>query len=452
MPEVQPFAALRYDLGHVGSLSDVVAPPYDVIDSTLQNQLYDLHPANVIRLILNRDEPGDDPATSRYARAAQFLKQWRKQGILQPDPSPALYVYHQHFVHDSQSYTRRGFVCRVRLEPIGKGRIFPHEETHSAAKEDRLRLTRTTQTNLSQIFGLYPDADNRVHGLLETAIEQSPPFEATDHLGVRHRMWAITDIKRIGEVAALMNDRPLFIADGHHRYETAWNYRQELLQNQTPPLDPHHPANFVMTMCVSMSDPGMVVLPTHRLFRGLPNLTAAELAGRLGDCFQTQSVGTGPERAHHVWLDLETEGHQGSLAFFTSRDQTWTVARITTRGRARMDELAASQSAEWRSLGVSILHRLVVDTLLNAPGATKPMYVHSTEEVVQGLQQGDTVGRDATGQAGSGGQFPLAALVMPATVDHIQSISQQGQRMPAKSTYFYPKLLTGLVFHPLSTA
>ena len=228
MPEIQAFRGLRYDLGHVGSLSDVVAPPYDVIDAGLQDQLYKKHPANVIRLILNRDEPGDDDAHNRYTRAARFLKNWRSEGLLQLDPNPALYVYHQIFDHAGQQLTRRGFMARVRLERFGEGKIYPHEETHAAAKADRLKLTVACRANLSQIFGLYPDADNAAQEILEQAIIGKTPLEAVDHLGVVHRLWPVTDVKVIGEVAAVLGPRPMFIADGHHRYETACNYRDHL--------------------------------------------------------------------------------------------------------------------------------------------------------------------------------------------------------------------------------
>ena len=161
MTDIQAFRGIRYDLGHVGSLSDVIAPPYDVISPEFQDELYDKHPANCIRLILNREEPGDDDASNRYSRAARFLKNWQNEGVLQTEPDPAIYVYHQQFEYAGQQFTRRGFMSRVRLEPFGEGNIYPHEETHSAAKADRLKLFHATKTNLSQIFGIYPDQKTR---------------------------------------------------------------------------------------------------------------------------------------------------------------------------------------------------------------------------------------------------------------------------------------------------
>lgn len=438
MPGIQAFRGLRYDLGHVGSLSDVIAPPYDVIDADLQDALYKKHPANVIRLILNRIEPGDDDANNRYTRAAKFLKNWRSEGVLQREADPSIYVYHQTFDHDGRRHTRKGFMARLRLERFGKGKIYPHEETHASAKQDRLLLTRACRANLSQIFGLYPDEANEAQQLLENAIIGKTPLEATDHLGVVHRMWPISDVKLIADVAAIMDSKPMYVADGHHRYETACNFRDELAAQQ--PLDSSHPANFVLSMFIGMNDPGMIVLPTHRLFRGLPLMSSADLIAKLGDCFTTRLAGEGSDLADTIWRSISSSGDQRSIAFYTAADQRWVVAKITDAGRQRMAAVAADHSADWQGLGVAILHRLVIETLLGQPSLPKPKYVHLVREVVESIEQGDEE---------SGGDFPLAALVMPATIDHIRAVSEHGERMPAKSTYFYPKLLSGLVINPL---
>jgi hypothetical protein len=187
-------------------------------------------------------------------------------------------------------------------------------------------------------------------------------------------------------------------------------------------------------MFVSMDDPGLLVLPTHRLFRGFPALSSDQLRDRLGDCFRTRVAGEGADLAEGVWQEVESSGDQGTMAFFTRQDERWLLATATAAGRARMAQVAAEHSADWQGLGVSLLHRLVIDTLLAAPDLPKPRYVHLVDEVVQGLDSEE---------------FPLAALVMPASVDHIRTISEHGERMPAKSTYFYPKLLSGLVINPL---
>lgn len=434
MPSIQAFRGLRYDPKHVGSLSNVIAPPYDVIGKDLQDQLYKAHPANVIRLILNRDEPGDNDSNNRYTRAAKFLKNWRAEGVLTGEADPAVYVYHQIFRYGDREITRRGFMARCRLERFGEGKIYPHEETLSGPKADRLLLTRACRANLSQIFGLYPDLASNAQNLLETAVSKSPPLEATDHLGVVHRMWPLTDPKIVSQLSGEMQPHPIFIADGHHRYETACNYRDELAAAAGGSLPPEHPANFVLMMFISMSDPGLIVMPTHRLFRGLPKMNSAQLIEKLGPHFTTRIAGEGSDLAPTIWDEIEAEGNQGALGLSTAADQRWIVARLTDAGRKRMAEVASERSADWQGLGVAILHRLLIDTLLAGKDLPKPRYVHLVDEVVESLESDE---------------FQLAALVMPATVEHIRRISEHNERMPAKSTYFYPKLLSGLVINSL---
>ena len=433
MPEIQAFRGIRYDLGHVGSLSDVVAPPYDVIGPELQKDLYKKHPCNVVRLILNRIEPGDDDeVNNRYTRAKRFLHNWQSEGVLFTEADPAVYVYHQQFTHDDQTYVRRGFMARLRLSPFGEGLVFPHEETMPGPKIDRLMLMTVCKANLSQIFGLYPDPDCQAQDLLEDAVAEQTPLQATDHLGVVHRLWPMTDVSVVSALATVMTPKPIFIADGHHRYETACQYRDHIFQ--TGVLDKEHPANFVLMHCVAMEDPGLVVLPTHRLFHGLPAMTSEELTARLGECFTARDAGEGPQAAATVWEDVQTSGDQGTLAMYTRQDNRWLIVQLTGAGREKLAEVAKDHNEQWRELGVSILHRLIVHALLGQTELPKPRYVHQVEEVTEGLSSGD---------------FPLAALVMPATVDHIRAVSLRGERMPAKSTYFYPKLLSGLVINPL---
>lgn len=453
MPHVEAFRGLRYDLARAGRLSSLVAPPYDVIDADLRARLAAGNSYNAVELILPRDDAADASGESRYKNAAETLRVWRRDGLLRQESDPALYLYHQVYDDRGRTYTRRGFMCRMRIERLGEGQVFPHEETHGGAKADRLKLWRACRANLSQIFGLYPDPENRAPAVLEAAVEGTPPLEATDHLGVVNRVWPVTDLDAIGAVKAILGGKPLYIADGHHRYETAVALRDEVAaqwraeRGADLPLD--HPANYVLVMCVSMSDAGMLVLPTHRLFRGMPAMTAGDLAARLGACFTTEPAGEGPAAARDVWELVEAEDEQGTLAFYTAEDRRWTLCRVTGAGRDRMASVAAERSEDWRSLGVSLLHRLAMDELLGGAGLPAPKYVRAIDEVVHGLERGDDTGRDLTGQQGSGGRFELAAIVMPASIEDIRRVSNHHERMPAKSTYFYPKLLSGLVLNPL---
>lgn len=433
MPEIQAFRGIRYNLGRVGSLTDVVTPPYDVIGDELQDHFYKLHPNSFIRIDLNKIEPGDDDATNnRYTRAAKVYKQWKDEGVLSTEADPAIYVYHQEFTAEGVTYVRKGFLGRQRLSRFGEGQVFPHEETLPAAKVDRLMLMVTTKANLSPVFGLYPDPQCEADTLLDKAIAGKTPLVATDHLGVVHRLWPVTDVETISKLSAVMGPKPLFIADGHHRYETACNYRDQI--HDSGFLSPEHPANYVLMMFVAMDDPGLIVMPTHRLFHGVPSMTTAELTAKLSPCFTTKPAGEGPEAAVSVWEDIETRGEQGAIGLYTQKDKKWVIATLTEAGKARMAEVAKEHTPAWQSLGVSLLHRLLIGDLLGCKDLPKPGYVHLIEEVVEGLKTGE---------------YPLAAVVMPATVEHVREISMGGERMPAKSTYFYPKLLSGLVINPL---
>jgi uncharacterized protein (DUF1015 family) len=450
MADIQAFHGLRYDTAKVGSLSSVVAPPYDVITKEQQDALYARSEYNVVRLILNRGDRLKDSETI-YDQASQLFTTWRRSGVIKPEKDSVLYVYHQNFNYQGQAYNRRGFMARVRLEKFGEGKIYPHEETHSKAKEDRFRLNMACRANLSQIFGIFPDEENAVQNILESAVADQPPMQAIDDQGVEHKLWIVADPGVIAQVSQRMGPKSIYIADGHHRYETACNIQAFVRQHEHIAVPQgSHPVDYVLMNLVSMHDPGMAILPTHRLFRGMDPLSSAELKEKLGSCFEYENMGQAASLAGEVWETIELEDRQSTLGFYCRKDQTWVLARLTASGEKMMAEIAPKQSAHWRSLGVSLLHRLVVERLLEYEKLPSPKYVHSILEVVEGINFGDASGRDATGQEGSGRPFELISLVMPATVQHVKSISEYGERMPAKSTYFYPKLLSGLVFNPLN--
>ena len=441
MPQIKAFRGLRYNMAQIGSLSDCIAPPYDVVDGQLQAELYAKSPYNFIRLELTKPEADDTDPNAVYSRAASLFRQWRRDGVFQVEPDAAIYVYHQIFDYAGRTYTRRGFMARIRLVRFGEGNIYPHEQTHAKAKDDRLRLTRACQANLSQIFGLYPDPDNAAQNILEQHIATKAALEAEDHLGVTHRLWPVTDSQVINQVASLVEDKPMFVADGHHRYETACNYRDELAQAAGGSLPEEHPAQYVLSMMVSMDDPGLIVLPTHRLIEGCASLTAPQLREKLGQYFDCEDAGQGPQDAGKVWQRIAKLDEQSVLALYTTADQRWTLISANASALDRMREIAPDQSDDWRGLGVAILHRLVFEDLLGVheKELPKPTYVHLVDEVVAGLE----------GRLEGAKSYPLAALVMPATVNDIRAVSLHNERMPAKSTYFYPKLLSGLVVNPL---
>lgn len=428
MADVRAFRGFRYDLGQTGALGQVIAPPYDVIDAGLQAKLLAASPYNAVRVELTPEVPGDPDA--KYALAAQTFRDWLDAGALRQDTARSLYVYEQEFEVEGRLYTRRGFLARVRLEPFGTGRIFPHEQTLSGPKEDRIKLYRATGFNVSPVFGLYPDDSGEVFAKLMQAVKLAPPLVAKDHLGVTQRFWVVTDQSAISAVIGLMGPKPVFIADGHHRYETGLRYLDER-RAAGEATDPEAPAHFTLMMLVGMNDPGLIILPTHRLVRGLPTITATQFADAIRSHFDILST---YDTAAECWQDLELDGTQSILGFGTVADGRWTVARL--KDPAALDALAPEHSADWRSLAVSILHKLVLEKLVAEMfgGTPQCQYVHLLSEVNAAVARGD---------------HQLACLVPPATMSHVETIAGNREKMPPKSTYFYPKILTGLVYHSL---
>ncbi len=259
MPSIASFRGLRYDPAHVGAIAQVIAPPAEVIDPTLQTQLYEQHPANVVRLELNREEPGDSNQNNPYTRAAKFLKSWRDQGVLMQEPAAALYVYHQIIEAGGQQFTRQGFLARVRLEPFGTDGTQPQAAATPATWEDRLLLTRACRANLSPVLSRYTDPAGEVQAILDAAVSSQPALEATDILGVTNRLWPLTDQTVAAKVAGLIGPRPLVIAAGLAQYEAACRYRAEVAAafaeaNDDAELPTDHPANFVLMMLVAGSE------------------------------------------------------------------------------------------------------------------------------------------------------------------------------------------------------
>jgi uncharacterized protein (DUF1015 family) len=433
MADIRAFRAFRYDLGRVGTLSDVVAPPYDVIDRDLQQALYDGSTYNIVRLILNREELTDTETDNRYTRSARLLREWTQDGILAQDSARALYVYHQEFESEGRKHLRRGFLARVRLERYGEGRVYPHEETMSGPKMDRLKLFHATAMNLCPIFGLYPDKENVVQNQLDEAVRRSLPLEATDHLGVLSRFWPVADQRIASAVTGLLGPKPIFIADGHHRYETGIRYRDDRA-SAGETVDAEAAPNFILMMLVSMSDPGLVILPTHRLVSGIPNVTAEGLRKAVAEYFELEAIGNGDAAAKETWELIEADGGQNVLGFGTVADGLWQLARF--RGSQRMADLALDHTKGWRDLAVSVLHVLLLGNVLPKAvgGCPECRFVHLLREVTEAV---------------AAKKCQLAVLVPPVRMEDVEQIAGNLEKMPPKSTYFYPKLLSGLVLSSL---
>ena len=435
MAAIRPFRALRYNTTDPLSVALVTAPPYDCINAEEQEELYRTHPHNIVRIILGKGTPVDTDKHNRYTRAASLMTKWRQTGILVRDQHPALYFYQQEFDIEGKTYLREGFLARVGLEEFAAGKIFPHEETMPGPKEDRLKLMRTTQANTEPIFGLFPDPQNEITALFHAAGKSCDPLAQTvDGNGIVHRLFACTDMVVIKRVADAMAARPIFIADGHHRYETALAYKHEC-EAAGESVGPEHPVAGILMLCVSMHHPGLAVLPTHRILSGLPSLTAERLRKATAEHFDWQELvgaeATSPRVDGHL---RESRGHAFGL---WTRD-TSKAFILTLRDPKIMDQLAADHSKAWRKLDVAILERVLLKNDL--PHAVDPAdkprlsYAHLSQQAFDAVHED---GADA------------AIILRPLPVQSLQDVASQGERMPAKSTYFYPKAISGLVINPL---
>jgi uncharacterized protein (DUF1015 family) len=429
MAEIRPFRGLRYDAGHV-ALADAVCPPYDVIAPAAAEGLRRRSPFNAIHLELPV-APGGDPH-ARYAAAAALLAQWRAGGVLAPDPEPALYLVEQSFAGpDGRQRTRRGFVCLLRLEEFAARVVLPHEKTHAGPKVDRLELLRATHANLSQIFLLYGDPRHEVGAALEAAAAGLPALEARDGDGNPCRLRVLTGAVT-EHVAALLAGRQVLIADGHHRYETALAYRAERRAAGDQSAD------WVMVCLSSMDDPGLAVFPTHRLLKGVALPPAGEIVERLRAAFTVteQPRGDGRARAPALEVAARSTGPRKAFALYLPRERR--CLSLELRDAALVERLAArGLSPAQAGLSVNLLAELVFrDALGLDPDRLEGHldFAKSVDDALALLEASD---------------YALAAFLGATSMAEMQAVAERGETMPQKSTYFYPKLLTGLVFHAL---
>jgi uncharacterized protein (DUF1015 family) len=421
MADIQPLRALHYDQSLVGPLADVTSPPYDVIDAEQREKLLGRSPFNVVAVDLPKGEPG---GRDRYTSAGELFEAWQLQGVVVRDPEPSLWAHTQTYSGpDGETRTRRGFFCRVRIEGYGPGRVRPHERTHPGPKEDRLRLMRTTRANLSPIFSLFSDPAGAAWEALEPATVSTPWGEVTDGDGTTHRLWRVSDAETIAAVQEATRDVELLIADGHHRYETANTYAEELGS------DGEH--RYVLMCLVALEDPGLTVFPTHRLVRGLDRERQEALREAMRRDFEIVEV---------PLEQIAPEPGAGplQLGYIDSHHQQ--AYRLTLKDQAIADAALPGFSEAYRSLDTGVLEALLLkgalglsdDDISHFNGL---FYARSTEEAVAMVRSGE---------------YDAAFLMRPTPVSQVRDVAASGENMPPKSTFFYPKLLSGLLFNPLS--
>ncbi len=435
MSQILPFQGTLYDTAVAGNIDNLVAPPYDIIDAAGQQALHDRHPQNIIRLELGLDRPGDGPADNRYTRAGVALREWLKSGVLKRDSKPAIYYHTIEYLPPSAgpgapAKLLRGFLVVVKLEALDSGHIYPHENTRAAAKTDRLNLIEACRANFSPIWSLYSDPQGAIIGLLETATKGLPArYDFEDDAGCRERLWTVTDPAILKQIVALMQSKPLFIADGHHRYETALNYHK--LRRQAGAPVGLQPYDGVLMLLAPLEDPGLTVLPTHRVTT-TPLPPYDRIKSLLGDAFEFQefpyTTATNKEVRAQFLDAVKTNGRTAPVFGIALKGESRYLA-LTLKPTHRPSPEASPRT----KLDVSLLQQLIVAKLCPTQQEQEAiLYTKDDHEALDWAAQGTGTG----------------ALLLNATkVGEIQAVATAGERMPHKSTYFYPKPLTGLVIN-----
>ena len=432
MATIRPFRGVRYNPEMIPDLSAVVSQPYDRVRHGLQEKYYDLSPYNIVRIIKGKEWPGDGKGSNVYTRARDTYQSWLGEGILIREDVPALYVLHQTFtLPDGSTKTRQGLIAALELSRFDEGVVLPHERTLSGPKVDRLNLMRATAANFGHIFMLYPG--DRINDLLGAAVEGQPGLELHELFehDVTQRFWAVTDPDVVAAVVEEMAPRRnLIIADGHHRYETALNYRDEM-RAAHPDAPANAGFNYRMVTLVSMEDPGLVILPTHRLIHSYGRMEGAAALDRAKEYFDLAPVADRPALRAAL---AEADPAHPRLGFY---DGAYTA--LTLRDTAVLERLLPGRAPDWRLLDVSVLHELFIERVLGIEkGAVE------RKENIEYLRD-PQMGYDAIDQ----GEAEFLLLMNPTRMEQVRACTAAGEKMPQKSTDFYPKVISGLVMRPI---
>lgn len=419
MAEIKAFKGMRYTSA-AGDLNALVCPPYDIISDSQREKYIEENPYNIIRLELPKG--GDE----RYREAGRTLREWLDKEILACDGEDSIYVYEMLFSANGVRNRLKGFVSLVKLAEFSEGIVLPHEETLSKAKEDRFNLMSETFCNFSQIYSLYMDGDGSVYGMIDGCSKGVPDMEVTDPDGTVHRMWKVSDSGVIKDVTAAFKDKKLYIADGHHRYETALNFHKKQGTESS---------GYIAMMLVNMENKGLVVFPTHRIVKGLESFNAEKV---LEDCKPYFDIAEAPgeERMQAALNQFYDEGKK-SFAMYTGCGKCYVM---TLKDGGAVKKLLPEMSEAYCGLDVTVLHSLVLERILgidkeNMANQKNLTYTRSRQEALEAV---DMDGADCS------------FILNPTKVSEIRDVAAAGEKMPQKSTYFYPKLITGLVMNNFS--
>ncbi len=426
MVDIVPFNGLRYNEEHAGPLSELIAPPYDVIRPDMQEELYSRNPYNVVRLILGKQYEDDNEANSRYTRSAKDFADWQTQGILKDDAEPSFYVYSQEYTFNGKTHNRIGFFARVKLEDFSEGNICPHEFTLAKAKKDRAQLIRACRANFSPVFSLFSDPEGAIDGTLAKIIQQ-PPLTEIDEDSVIHRMWRVSDPDTLRFLSESFKDKKVYIADGHHRYETSLAYHKE--HGAEVPDSAH-----VMMFLTNLDAQSLAIYPTHRQLKCPKPFTRDHCIQQLQPYFEVEPLPKG-QSADQLTARLEKAGKDG-IAFCAYLGQGEALL-MKLRDINNVVPFMGDDANELKVLDVYQLHTLVLRELLgiDTRNPEHQQYITYNVRTAEAMTHVDA------------GTFDLVIFMNATRMDQVRELAEKGVRLPQKATYFYPKLLSGLVIN-----
>jgi uncharacterized protein (DUF1015 family) len=436
MVKVAPFKGITYNKEKIDDLDKVMSPPYDIISPEQQDQLYENSPNNFVRLILGKQKSDDNHQNNRYTRAKKTFEEWQKENILKPSEKTAIYPYKITYMLNDEKKTMNGFFILLRIDKDYK-KVKAHERTLSKPKADRLNLMRSCYANLEPIQLLYIDEQDEIHKQIQQSLTDQALIDVKGYDGFNHAIWKITDDKIIKQIQSALDDEILFIADGHHRYQTAINYANEM-EEKTGNKDPDAPFQYRMVILANMFDEGLAILPTHRLLHLPDSISKETLKNKLEEYFKVETFSRdknidNQKLADTIKEQIETSSKHKFAIFF--KDSYFV---ITLKDASVMDKIAKDRSDTWRKLDVSILHKIVIEQIMGINQDTLEDHVKYTREDKEALNVVDNEEYDCS-------------IIMNATkIEELKAIADAGEHMPQKSTYFLPKMLSGLVMYDMN--
>ncbi len=431
MAKIAPFKGVLYNKERIKNVGLVATPPYDVITPEDQNRFYKKHKNNIIRLELGKQFSEDNTSNNCYTRAARFFEEWFANGILLKEDVPSIYLYELIYPVSDEKKTLSGFICLASLD---EG-LMPHENTHKGPREDRLNLLRACGASFSQIFGLYPDKENSVINRMDTFVKRlEPKIDIKDEAGIQHRVWQISDSAMISYIKDAMNDKSLYIADGHHRYETALNYRNEMIKKYGKTTG-KEAFNYIMVFLTSIEHRGLMLLPTHRLINYKKPINFAILEKNF-KIDEFKIAGDEESARKRLLTEMKKIGEKGH-AFGILYPKNRSYYLLTLKSEAALDAYSdKTHSSAWNRLDVSILHRLIMEDLFK---------IKNNSEGKIAYEQDDAIAAKRV----LNGEFDICLFLNPTKISEVIEVAKAKDKMPQKSTYFFPKPLTGLVINKI---